>query len=699
MLLGRRLPLVLKQYRISVTDKKSLSSKVSCKGTLRKVDSSPSTTNHRVSSSLQAAKWGGEVEDSASLDTSKMYEALTSERVEADCMDLKVPDSAKQLYGRSAGSKIAFSGYLDPYLSLEKWSSRFLPSTSSFALRIRTLGMIGKYEDIPSVLERMELVGIRPNMEVYYALAFAYSRVGKIEELFGVLKKVEASGYPLDNALLCTLVTCLMKQGDISSTLELLMHRVFRDLKFPVPVDAQASGIASKQSKRSKKNNNHMNKPAALACAKFSDEWDKKLHFIAKGHDVVIWTALMKGLLDLGEYRRTLQVFDHMRLRGLEPDCVTYDIAIQACGHLEDMMRAKEIFRCFPQGQEKMASGAVYSSLIFCAANCNDVESAEQFYQEAVAEDIPLGYRGRFHLLRAYGKRGVYDRAVHIYESLKSLPRSTLPSIHDWFLLFLSLKQALKSSLGKNRPSGSTECSDVVEKTVVALADKYLEEGLQLAIDVRHLYGVKERYFDICLLSGRLKAALNCLREMSRDPQLPFHIPRTRGCFYRAWARYIVEKGTCCLGGIEEALQDMKSCQVPWNEPCVLAAICMYSELGYPQRALDMLRRAGVEGFWLPIGKAVVFRRDENSEHYLVASPAERLDALKRLRDACRKHSPGLVSILKSYIEQVGYPKSPTSSSGNKEMSRLCSSSSEPPPPQDSRKQVVDMLLMKTSRA
>ncbi|GJQ15811.1 hypothetical protein GpartN1_g7602.t1 [Galdieria partita] len=688
LLLCQSLDRVLVQYMRVQLGRMNLSSKSSFKGVGKKVDSSSTLGVRGVDSLLQLSKKGEDKGDEAAsslVETNKLYEALTSERIEADCIDLVVPESAKKLYGRRAGSKIAFSGYLDPYLALEKWSSRFIPSTSSFALRIRTLGLIGKHEDISSVLERMELLGIRPNMEVYYSLAFAYSRVGNTEELFGVLKKVEACGYPLDNTLLCTLVTSLMKQGDIASTLELLMHRQFRDVQFPVPTD---HSMLSKNDKKGLKKKRNGNKPAALTVAKFSDEFQKKLHYISHGHDVVIWTAFMKGLLDGGDYRRTLEVFDHMRLRGLEPDCVTYDVAIQACGYLEDMMRAKEIFRCFPQGQEKVASGSVYSSLIFCAANCNDAQSAETFYQEAIAEDIPLGYRGRFHLLRAYGKQGIYDRAVHIYEGLRSLPRHTLPSIHDWFLLFLSFKQGLKQYRKQFQSLEQDHCSSQRDE-IVALADEYIEEGHQLAIDSRHLYGVKERYLDVCLLSGRIEDSFKLLHEMSRDSRLPFHINRTKGCYYRAWARYILEKGSTAER-VEEALLEMKQCGIEWNEPAILAAVCMYSELGYPHKALDLLREAGFQDFWLNIGKSVRVIRDEHSEHYLVASHGERLDALKRLRDSCMKHSPGLVSILKSYIEQVGYRNE------TKKLDTCPMNASlfvDHKRAQDPRKEVLDMLM------
>ncbi|EME29485.1 hypothetical protein Gasu2_04380 [Galdieria sulphuraria] len=702
MLLCRNVDKLLVHYMTVELRRMNLSSKASFKGVGRKTDSSSIVRGRRVDHPLlQLSKWEGKVEEQASpssVETNKLYEALTAERVEADCLDLVVPESAKKLYGRIAGSKIAFSGYLDPYLALEKWSSRFVPSTTSFALRIRTLGLVGKYEDISSVLERMELLGIRPNMEVYYSLAFAYSRVGNTEELFGVLKKVEASGYPLDNALLCTLVTSLMKQGDIANTLELLMRREFRDLRFPLPIEAtMKTAVTKNTNNKSSKKKRSTNKPAALTVAKFSDEFQKKLHHISHGHDVVIWTAFMKGLLDLGDYRRTLEVFDHMRLRGLEPDCVTYDIAIQACGYLEDMMRAKEIFRCFPQGQEKIASGAVYSSLIFCAANCNDAQAAESFYQEAIAEDIPLGYRGRFHLLRAYGKQGIYDRAVHIYESLRSLPRSTLPSVHDWFLLFLSFKQGLKQYRKEIiRKASETDNLGTKRDEIIAFADRYIEEGLQLAIDCRHLYGVKERYLDVCLLSGRMEESLKLLQDMSRDSQLPFHLNRTQGCFYRAWARYILEKGST-VERVEEGLKEMRQCGVEWNEPAILAAVCMYSELRCPQKALDLLREVGFQGFWLNIGKSIRVVRDENSEHYLVASHEERLDALKRLRDACMKHSPGLVSILKSYIEQVGYQneKKKLDSCQIGEHERLKSSFGVDQNRQqrDPRKEVLDLLM------
>ena len=59
--------------------------------------------------------------------------------------------------------------------------------------------------------------------------------------------------------------------------------------------------------------------------------------------DVVTWTALIAGYTDHGHAKEALRCFDTMRRDGVYPDAVTFVCALKACGLTENVTKASEI--------------------------------------------------------------------------------------------------------------------------------------------------------------------------------------------------------------------------------------------------------------------------------------------------------------------------------------------------------------------
>ena len=55
---------------------------------------------------------------------------------------------------------------------------------------------------------------------------------------------------------------------------------------------------------------------------------------IIQVRDVVAWTALITGYVQLGDNLNVFHIFDTMKVEGIKPDCVTYLSILSACSHM-----------------------------------------------------------------------------------------------------------------------------------------------------------------------------------------------------------------------------------------------------------------------------------------------------------------------------------------------------------------------------
>jgi len=563
------------------------------------------------------------------LSLEQLLQHLSCQELYSDERDVSIPPVTRQLLGRKAGSKWTSMGSLSD--DIHRWFESHPRTSESYATLLKLLGLLGQTELIEMYLEEMRSQNIAITESVIAAAASSFALCHQFDEVKKLLLVVKKEGIVPSQSLLSITVLSLLRAGYFEDAIRVLITGKFEDMEWNnLPL--------------SNSNDNTF-------CMESEETFSEALERIPDGYDIVTWTCLLKGLFDKGRYSFCLVAFEHLLSRKIELDSVVMDVVIQSCDKLRLVSRALEIHQLLKTTYPSTLNSAIYASLISCAASCADYRAAERFYEDAVCKRIPLTYRAYYHLLRVYGRTGEYQKAICVYHSLRFLPRSSLPSVHDWFLVFLSLRVAVQKVRNRyvSHPCESCACAlENIRIQVNDIADALLEQGRLLSGQAKHLYGVMERYFNIKMQVEKWDDALQVLKSISVDPNLPVHWQSTRFRLFVSWSRYlsavsVSERQIWCT------LETMEACRVELNEPCVMAAIQGFIKMRQAQAALDLLQRP-----------FVIMEQVERRHHLEQSDPvnwiqSQRRFTLRKLYCFLQQHEPSLLHRFQNILQEKGW--------------------------------------------
>ncbi|GJD07004.1 hypothetical protein Gasu2_13880 [Galdieria sulphuraria] len=555
------------------------------------------------------------------LSLEELLENLSCQELYGEEPEVSIPPVTKQLLGRKSGSKWTSSGVFHVADDVNRWFDLNPRTSHSYATLLKILGLLGQTELIDFYLEEMKRQKIVITEEVVTAAASSFALCHQCDEV----KK---------------LLLVAKEEGIVPNAIRVLATGRLEDIEFDICFK--------------KENDEETNILSPVVdiqhCMQSEETFSDALKRIPDCYDIVTWTCLLKGLFDKGRYSFCLTAFEHLLSRGKELDSFAFDIAVQSCDKLRLISRAVEIHQLLKSTHPSKLNSAIYSSLISCAASCADHRAAESFYEDAVSRKIALTYRAYFHLLRVYGRTGQHRKAIYVYHSLRFLPRRTLPSVHDWFLLFLSLRVAVQRTRNRYLSQPCTQYATELENIrneVNEIADKMLEQGRLLSGQSKHLYGVMERYLNIKMEVARWDDALQVLKTISLDPNLPIHWRSTRFRLFVSWSRYLLAVAVS-EEQIWQTLQTMESCHIELNEPCVMAAVQGFVKMRQPEAALEVLQR--------PFS---VIEQVERRHHLEEGNPirwihSQRVITLRKLYLFLKQYHPKLLDSFWNILEEKG---------------------------------------------
>ncbi|KAL8217110.1 hypothetical protein R6Q57_023947 [Mikania cordata] len=103
--------------------------------------------------------------------------------------------------------------------------------------------------------------------------------------------------------------------------------------------------------------------------------------------DIVIWTSMIAGHAQNGDYERALVFFCELLSLGLKPDDFTVSTVLSACANL-GCVRLGEQIQCYSVRTGVIESSVVVNSLIYMYAKSGDIDSANQMFEVADKFDV-----------------------------------------------------------------------------------------------------------------------------------------------------------------------------------------------------------------------------------------------------------------------------------------------------------------------
>ncbi|XP_071729408.1 pentatricopeptide repeat-containing protein At3g13880 [Rutidosis leptorrhynchoides] len=103
--------------------------------------------------------------------------------------------------------------------------------------------------------------------------------------------------------------------------------------------------------------------------------------------DIVIWTSMIVGYAQNGEYERALVLFCELLSTGLKPDEFTVSTVLSSCGNLGGV-RCGEQIQGYSIKTGIIKSSVVLNSLIYMYAKSGDIDSANWIFEIADKSDV-----------------------------------------------------------------------------------------------------------------------------------------------------------------------------------------------------------------------------------------------------------------------------------------------------------------------
>ncbi|KAI8604574.1 hypothetical protein EDD21DRAFT_365912 [Dissophora ornata] len=188
-------------------------------------------------------------------------------------------------------------------LGIDKWNQL-----------IYAIALEGNSQNAEQALQLMEEIGVQPNMESFGHLLEAYAKSGKLKKAQDTIDMILKNGLVPSIEAYSSLMKIHVRRRDITGAFHVL-------------------------------------------------EALKKHH----NPDVNVFTTLIKGCLNSGEYDLGWKVFDQMQHSGATPVESTYSLMIRACAKTDQVEKALDIFKTYP-GRGLQPTDATFNSLIHACA-------------------------------------------------------------------------------------------------------------------------------------------------------------------------------------------------------------------------------------------------------------------------------------------------------------------------------------------
>ena len=130
--------------------------------------------------------------------------------------------------------------------------------------------------------------------------------------------------------------------------------------------------------------------------------------------NVVSWSALIAGYVQLGNGEEALHCFEQMQMQGLTPDSVTLMCMLKACSSIGASVKGQEIHIDIIREGFLEENNAIGNSLVDMYVKCGMFEDAQDVFEELLVQDV-VSWNA---LLSGYAQLGKDESAFSLFEKM-----------------------------------------------------------------------------------------------------------------------------------------------------------------------------------------------------------------------------------------------------------------------------------------
>ncbi|CAK9881683.1 unnamed protein product [Sphagnum jensenii] len=146
-------------------------------------------------------------------------------------------------------------------------------------------------------------------------------------------------------------------------------------------------------------------------CGSIEDAWTVFNRMSSR--NVVAWNAMILGFLKSGQGQKSLELFQQMEQKGVEPDPVTFVGVLNACASVSALEEGRRIHQQIIQSGLESAV-FVGSSLLDMYAKCGSIEDAQKVFNKMPMHDVVTWTA----MLKGYAMHGLGKEALRHFEQM-----------------------------------------------------------------------------------------------------------------------------------------------------------------------------------------------------------------------------------------------------------------------------------------
>nr|CAD1825204.1 unnamed protein product [Ananas comosus var. bracteatus] len=153
--------------------------------------------------------------------------------------------------------------------------------------------------------------------------------------------------------------------------------------------------------------------PAPVS-SRFRELWDARKVFDGMPErNVVSWTAVLNGFLNMGLDDEVLVLFKEMVVSDVEANGLTFVCLLKYCGNRFDVDLGKQVHACVVKG--RWSNLIVDSALVYFYSRCGDLLGAFKVFDKMPGKDVVCWTT----MITAYVQHGLVDEAFSMFSSMQ----------------------------------------------------------------------------------------------------------------------------------------------------------------------------------------------------------------------------------------------------------------------------------------
>lgn len=291
------------------------------------------------------------------------------------------------------------------------YSSPKLASTRAYNELIRAQALQGQHSAAFRSYQRMEILGLKRNLHTFQAILYNCALSKDVGTAKLIMQQLANASFPMDSSLYAHLAQAFVSAGqldDAFGVLELANRHALRQLKNE---ECNAIGI-----KNTGKILRHLANP--------------DLETSPAQLDPDVFTVLIKGCVDVGDYRRAWNTFDQMRIKYAAPDEVCLNLMIHICAKTHEPERAIDMWNEFESLDIKPSQISYNSIINACAKSWHHASKAFDYYFQMRSAGFVPDSSTFNSLIASCSHSGDLLRSTQIFDMMKLALKSQSSVLH-----------------------------------------------------------------------------------------------------------------------------------------------------------------------------------------------------------------------------------------------------------------------------